>query len=70
MLIENIEQELDPLLDPVLERRFQRRGRSVTVQLADKEARILSPLPSAVCLKKSKRMNTIYHVRNRALAAA
>ena len=39
MLIENIEQELDPLLDPVLERRFLRRGRQVTMQLADKEAR-------------------------------
>ena len=39
MLIENVEQELDPLLDPVLERRFMRKGRQVTVQLADKEVR-------------------------------
>ena len=39
MLIENVEQELDPLLDPVLERRFLRKGRQVTVQLADKEVR-------------------------------
>ena len=37
MLVENVEQELDPLLDPVLERRFLRKGRQVTVQLADKE---------------------------------
>lgn len=39
MLIENVEQELDPVLDPVLERRFLRKGRQVTVQLADKEVR-------------------------------
>ena len=39
LLIENIEQELDPVLDPVLERRFLRKGRQVTVQLADKEVR-------------------------------
>ena len=42
MLIENVEQELDPLLDPVLERRFLRKGRQVTVQLADKEVRAAS----------------------------
>ncbi len=40
LLIENIkEEELDPVLDPVLERRFLRKGRQVTVQLADKEVR-------------------------------
>jgi dynein heavy chain len=37
MLIENIEEELDPVLDPVLERRYIRKGKSMLVQLADKE---------------------------------
>lgn len=37
MLIENIEEELDPVLDPVLERRFVKKGRGFTLQLADKE---------------------------------
>lgn len=37
LLIEDVEEELDPLLDPVLERRLVRKGRAVVVQLADKE---------------------------------
>jgi ATP-binding dynein motor region len=37
LLIENIEEELDPVLDPVLERRFVRKGKNLTVALADKE---------------------------------
>ncbi|KAI3432720.1 hypothetical protein D9Q98_004263 [Chlorella vulgaris] len=37
LLIENVEEELDPVLDPVLERRYMRKGKSVLVQLADKE---------------------------------
>ena len=37
MLIENIEEELDPVLDPVLERRYVKKGRGFTVALADKE---------------------------------
>ena len=37
LLVENIEEELDPLLDPVLERRVIRKGRSAIIQLADKE---------------------------------
>ena len=37
MLIENIEEDLDPTLDPVLERRFQRKGKGFIIQLADKE---------------------------------
>ena len=43
MLIENIEEELDPLLDPVLERRVLRQARGLTLQLADKEARARMP---------------------------
>lgn len=37
MLVENIEEDLDPLLDPVLERRYIRKGKSVTLLLGDKE---------------------------------
>lgn len=37
LLIENIEEELDPVLDPVLERRYVKKGRGFTVALADKE---------------------------------
>ena len=50
LLIENIEEELDPVLDPVLERRYVKKGRGFTVALADKEVsiehghRVLPPL--------------------------
>ena len=37
MLVENIEEDLDPVLDPVLEKRYIRKGRTVTIALADKE---------------------------------
>lgn len=37
LLIENIEEELDPVLDPVLEKRFIRQARGLTLQLNDKE---------------------------------
>lgn len=37
MLIENIEEDLDPILDPILEKRFVRKGKGVVVALADKE---------------------------------
>lgn len=37
LLIENIEEELDPLLDPVLERRLIKKGKTYVVPLADKE---------------------------------
>jgi dynein heavy chain len=37
LVIENVEEEVDPLLDPVLEKRVVRKGRSATLQLADKE---------------------------------
>ena len=36
-IVENIEEDLDPLLDPVLEKRYIRKGRNVTLALADKE---------------------------------
>lgn len=37
MLIENVEEELDPLLDPVLDGRIIRRGKSAAVAFSDKE---------------------------------
>jgi dynein heavy chain len=37
LLIENIEEELDPILDAVLERRLIKKGKSYVVPLADKE---------------------------------
>ena len=37
MLIENIEEELDPVLDPVLERRLIKKGKMYIMPLADKE---------------------------------
>jgi dynein heavy chain len=36
MLIENIEEELDPMLDPVLEKRIVKKGKNMIIQL-DKE---------------------------------
>lgn len=37
LLIENIEEDLDPVLDPVLEKRVIKKGRSYILPLADKE---------------------------------
>ncbi|KAK9865923.1 hypothetical protein WJX84_001850 [Apatococcus fuscideae] len=37
MLIENIEEELDPMLDPVLEKRLIKKGKSFIMPMADKE---------------------------------
>lgn len=37
LLVESVEQDLDPLLDPVLEKRFVKKGRSLVVTLGDKE---------------------------------
>lgn len=48
LLIENIEEELDPVLDAVLERRLVKKGKSWVLQLADKEVRAesLPAIPS------------------------
>ena len=51
LLIENIEEELDPVLDPVLERRVIKQARGYTMQLGDKEvpAQHCSPLSLVLC---------------------
>ena len=51
LLIENIEEELDPVLDPVLERRVVKQARGFTMQLGDKEvpARRRTSLPLLLC---------------------
>ena len=42
MLIENIEEELDPMLDPVLEKRLIKKGKSYIMPMADKEVRAVT----------------------------
>ena len=37
LLIENIEEDLDPMLDPVLERRLAKKGKGYVLTLGDKE---------------------------------
>lgn len=37
LLIEDVEEELDPVLDAVLDMRVVRRGKSATIALPDKE---------------------------------
>lgn len=56
LLIENIEEELDPVLDPVLERRYVKKGRGYTVALADKEV----SLPCHTCLQSAYMHCRIY----------
>lgn len=34
-MIENIENEIDPMLDPLLEKQFERKGRNVKVKISD-----------------------------------
>ncbi len=38
--IENIEEELDPLLDPILEKQYIKQNQGNVLQLSDKEARL------------------------------
>ena len=36
-MIENIENEVDPMLDPLLEKQFIKRGRSYLIKLSDQD---------------------------------
>eukprot|EP00494_Astrolonche_serrata_P031395 UN31664 len=38
LIVEDVEEELDPMLDPVLEKNFYKQGRSLYVKLGDEEA--------------------------------
>ena len=44
ILLENIEEELDPMLDPVLERRYIQQKRGPVILLGDKEVCICGML--------------------------
>ena len=37
LLIENVEEEIDPLLDPILDKAFVKKGKNFTITLSDKE---------------------------------
>ena len=37
VMIENIENEVDPMLDPLLEKQFTKRGRNKVIKLADQD---------------------------------
>ena len=39
LLIENVEEELDPVLDTVLDRKIIRKGKACSIILGDKEVR-------------------------------
>ena len=41
LLLENIEEELDPMLDPVLEKRYIQQKRGLVLLLGDKEVCII-----------------------------
>lgn len=37
VLIENVENEVDPMLDPLLEKQITQKGRSLLIKLGDQE---------------------------------
>ena len=51
MLIENVEEEIDPVLDPVLNKEIQRKGRSLMIQLSDKECDYSDAFTLFLCSK-------------------
>uniref|UniRef100_A0A7S4MJ94 Dynein heavy chain n=2 Tax=Prymnesium polylepis TaxID=72548 RepID=A0A7S4MJ94_9EUKA len=51
MLIENVEEEIDPVLDPVLNKEIQRKGRSLIIQLSDKECDYSESFALFMCSK-------------------
>jgi len=51
MIIENVETEIDPVLDPVLNKEIQRKGRNLIIQLADKECEYSDTFSLVLCTK-------------------
>eukprot|EP00327_Prymnesium_parvum_P015479 CAMPEP_0113272674 /NCGR_PEP_ID=MMETSP0008_2-20120614/23450_1 /TAXON_ID=97485 /ORGANISM="Prymnesium parvum" /LENGTH=4484 /DNA_ID=CAMNT_0000122153 /DNA_START=48 /DNA_END=13502 /DNA_ORIENTATION=+ /assembly_acc=CAM_ASM_000153 len=51
MLIENVEEEIDPILDPVLNKEIQRKGRNLIIQLSDKECEFSESFRLFMCSK-------------------
>ena len=51
LLLENVEEVLDPLLDPVLDKAIQRKGRNLVIQLADKECEYTETFSLFLCSK-------------------
>ena len=51
LMIENVEEEIDPVLDPVLNKEIQRKGRNLIIQLADKECEYSDQFSLFLCTK-------------------
>ena len=51
LMIENVEEEIDPVLDPVLNKEIQRKGRNLIIQLADKECEYSDSFNLFLCSK-------------------
>lgn len=51
LIIERIGEDLDPMLDPVLNKEIQKKGRSLIVQLADKECEYSDTFRLFLCSK-------------------
>ena len=55
LLIENIEEDLDPILDPLLEKRFLKQAGGLVLRLGDREVTLCSPTPCCLLLPKLSR---------------
>ena len=51
LLIENVEEEIDPVLDPVLNKDVQKKGRSMIILLSDKECDYSESFKLFLCSK-------------------
>merc|ERR1740117_1445405 len=51
MLIENVEEDIDPVLDPVFNKEIQKKGRNLVLQLSDKECEYSESFSLFLCTK-------------------